>query len=98
MATNEQKAALANFGKLAGLAFQVFDDLLDVTGSSEKTGKPSNADAARSKPAFPTIIGVEKSIERAHDLRDQALDELKHLPGETDTLEWLAAYAVDRDR
>ena len=97
-ATDEQKDALANFGKLTGLAFQVFDDLLDVTGNSAKTGKPSHADAARSKPAFPATIGVEKSIERAHELRDQALAELKHLPGETDTLEWLAAYAVDRDR
>ena len=97
-ASNLQKDALSRFGSLTGLAFQVFDDLLDVTGNSELTGKPSQADAARSKPAFPAIIGVEKSIERAHELRDQALDELKHLPGETDTLEWLAAYAVDRDR
>jgi geranylgeranyl pyrophosphate synthase len=83
---------------LTGLAFQVFDDLLDVTGTSEITGKPSQADAARSKPAFPAIIGVEKSLRRAHELRDQAQMELRHLPGETDTLEWLAAYAVDRDR
>ena len=90
--------ALARFGKLAGLAFQVFDDLLDVTGTSEKMGKPSHADAARSKPTFPAIIGMEKSIKRAQELRDQALIELKHLPGNTDTLEWLAAYAVDRDR
>ena len=97
-ATNEQNEALSSFGKLTGLAFQVFDDLLDVTGTSEATGKPSQADAARSKPAFPAIIGVEKSIKRAQELRDQALSELKHLPGETDTLEWLAAYAVDRDR
>jgi farnesyl diphosphate synthase len=98
MATDGQNAALANFGKATGLAFQVFDDLLDVTGSSDVTGKPSQADAARSKPAFPAIIGVEKSIQRSHELRDQALAELQHLPGETDTLEWLAAYAVDRDR
>ena len=97
-ATSKQYDALSSFGKLAGLAFQVFDDLLDVTGSSEITGKPSQADAARSKPAFPAIIGVKKSIERAHELRDQALSELKYLPGKTDTLEWLAAYAVDRDR
>jgi geranylgeranyl diphosphate synthase, type II len=97
-ATSEQNEALSSFGKLTGLAFQVFDDLLDVTGTSEATGKPSQADAARSKPAFPAIIGVEKSIKRAQELRDQALSELKHLPGETDTLEWLAAYAVDRDR
>jgi len=90
--------ALSRFGELTGLAFQVFDDLLDVTGTSEMTGKPSQADAARSKPAFPAIIGVEKSLQRAHELRDQAHLELAHLPGETDTLEWLAAYAVDRDR
>jgi len=96
-ATTEQRNALAQYGKLTGLAFQVFDDLLDVTGSSEITGKPSHADAARSKPAFPAIIGIEKSLARAHELRDQALNELKQLPGETDALEWLAAYAVDRD-
>lgn len=93
-----QVSALSRFGQLTGLAFQVFDDLLDVTGSSEVTGKPSQADAARSKPAFPAIIGVERSLQRAHELRDQALIELNHLPGETDTLKWLAAYSVDRDR
>jgi len=97
-ATIEQNRALSSFGKLTGLAFQVFDDVLDVTGTSEITGKPSQADAARSKPAFPAIIGVKKSIQRAHELRDQALGELQHLPGETDTLKWLAAYTVDRDR
>lgn len=94
----EQINALANFGRLTGLSFQVFDDLLDATGNSELTGKPSRADAARLKPAFPAVIGLEKSLQRAHDLRDQALKELDHLPGETDTLEWLAAFAVDRDR
>lgn len=97
-ATEEQTSVLARYGKLTGLAFQVFDDLLDVTGSSEITGKPSQADAARSKPAFPAIIGVERSIERAKELRDQALYGLKQLPGDTDALEWLAAYSVDRDR
>ncbi|MDX2415869.1 MAG: polyprenyl synthetase family protein [Xanthomonadales bacterium] len=98
MAPEPQVSALSRFGQLTGLAFQVFDDLLDVTGSTEITGKPSQADAARSKPAFPAIIGVEKSLQRAHDLRDQAQMELNHLPGETDTLKWLAAYSVDRDR
>ena len=97
-ASEEQNTALARYGKLTGLAFQVFDDLLDVTGSSEVTGKPSQADAARSKPAFPAIIGMDRSIERARELRDQALSELKKLPGETDALEWLAVYSVDRDR
>ena len=98
MAPEPQIKALSRFGQLTGLAFQVFDDLLDVTGHTEVTGKPSQADAARSKPAFPAIIGVEKSLHRAQELRDQALKELNHLPGETDTLKWLAAYTVDRDR
>jgi len=97
-ATPAQINALSRFGQLTGLAFQVFDDVLDVTGDSEVTGKPSQADAARLKPAFPAIIGVEESLKRAHELRDQALLELRHLPGETDTLEWLATYTVDRDR
>jgi geranylgeranyl diphosphate synthase type II len=97
-ATEAQINALSRFGKLTGLAFQIFDDVLDVTGDSEITGKPSQADAARLKPAFPAIIGVRKSLDRAHELRDLALLELRHLPGETDTLEWLATYTVDRDR
>ena len=96
--TTSQNNALARYGKLTGLAFQVFDDLLDVTDDTENTGKPSQADAARSKPAFPETIDVQRSIERANELRDQAVMELKNLPGETDTLEWLATYAVDRDR
>ena len=97
-APGSQVNALSSYGQLIGLAFQVFDDLLDVIGNSDVTGKPSRADAARLKPAFPAIIGVEKSLERAHELRDSALMELTHLPGDTDTLEWLAGYAVDRDR
>lgn len=90
--------ALSKFGKLTGLAFQVFDDLLDVTGDTKLTGKPSQADAARLKPAFPSIIGEQKSFERAYQLRDLALESLAILPGNTDALAWLAGYSVDRDR
>lgn len=97
-APEPQINALSRFGQLTGLAFQVFDDVLDVTGNPEVTGKPSQADAARLKPAFPAIIGMKKSLQRAQELRDQAQMELNHLPGETDTLKWLAAYTVDRDR
>ena len=97
-APEPQINALSRFGQLTGLAFQVFDDVLDVTGNSEVTGKPSRADAARLKPAFPAIIGMKKSLQRAYELRDQAQMELNYLPGETDTLKWLAAYTVDRDR
>ncbi len=97
-ADQKQHNALSAYGKLTGLAFQVFDDVLDVTASSEMTGKPSQADAARSKPAFPSITGLEKSLQRAHQLRDQAIEELRNLTGDTTILRWLAGYAVDRRR
>jgi farnesyl diphosphate synthase len=97
-ASRSQLDALSRFGALTGLAFQIFDDLLDVTGHSDVTGKPSQADAARSKPAFPSIIGTKQSFERAYELRDQALEQLEDLPGNTDALVWLAGYSVDRDR
>ena len=97
-ATSAQHDALSRFGRLTGLAFQIFDDILDVTGNSNITGKPSQADAARLKPAFPSIIGTKKSVERAYELRDQALAQLDVLPGNTDALVWLAGYSVDRDR
>ncbi len=97
-ADGSRVTALARYGKLTGLAFQVFDDLLDVTGSSELTGKPSQADAARSKPAFPSVIGVGKSLERATELRDLALASLHPLGGDVDTLMWLAGYSVNRKR
>ncbi|MGD8384366.1 MAG: polyprenyl synthetase family protein [Lysobacterales bacterium] len=97
-ASAAERTALDRYGQSTGLAFQVFDDLLDVTGDSETIGKPSQADAARAKPTFPSVIGMEASYERAHQLRDEALAELPGLPGETDALAWLAGYAVDRKR
>jgi len=97
-AGESERTALEHYGRLTGLAFQVFDDLLDVTGDSETIGKPSQADAARAKPTFPSVIGVPASYRRAYQLRDEALAELAALPGPTDALAWLAGYAVDRKR
>ena len=97
-ADRTQFEALSRYGKLTGLAFQVFDDLLDVTGNSDIIGKPSQSDAARLKPAFPSIIGIQKSFGRAYELRDEALESLHSLPGNVDALAWLTGYSVDRDR
>ena len=93
-----QKDALSDYGRLTGLAFQVFDDLLDVIASSQDTGKPSQADQARSKPAFPSIIGVDRSYERAFQLRDEAIAKLDLIDGDTTLLKLLAGYSVDRKR
>jgi geranylgeranyl pyrophosphate synthase len=89
---------LAHFGDSIGLAFQIHDDILDVAGNSELTGKNTLADAALAKPTFVSVLGLEESRRQAQELRDQALSSLDHVPGDTRTLAWLAGYVVSRDR
>jgi geranylgeranyl pyrophosphate synthase len=89
---------LAAYGDAIGLAFQVHDDILDVTGNSEVTGKATLADMALDKPTFPSLLGLEASRQRARDLRDHALESIGDLPGDTTTLAWLADYVISRDR
>lgn len=88
---------LARYGERVGLAFQIHDDVLDVTGSSELIGKSTRKDAAAHKPTFPSVIGLEESQAFAAKVRDEALQELGGFPGHTDCLEWLAHYAIDRE-
>lgn len=90
-------ASLERYGQRVGLAFQIHDDILDVTGSSQTVGKSTQKDAAREKPTFPGIIGLDGSLAQATRLRDEALQEIRHFPGNTDWLEWLAGYAIARE-
>ena len=96
-ASDDQLQRLDRYGECVGLAFQIHDDVLDVTASSQQTGKPTHADAARNKPAFPSVIGVDASRERAEALVAKAIDALQGLPGDTDMLRWLAEYAIHRE-
>ena len=89
---------LSAYGECIGLAFQVHDDILDVTGNSKLTGKSTLADAALNKPTFPSILGLENSRRRALELRDEAIFHLQHIKGDARGLEWLARYVVSRDR
>jgi len=91
-------AHLSKFGECIGLAFQVHDDILDVTGNSELTGKSTLADAAMNKPTYPSILGLENSRKRAQDLRDEAVFHLQHIDGDKEGLIWLAHYVISRDR
>ena len=80
-----------------GLAFQIHDDILDVTGTAEQTGKSTQKDAQQQKPTFPGLLGLEESRKQANRLRDRALAELREFPGDCSTLAWLATFAVERD-
>jgi len=88
----------STYGKSVGLAFQVHDDILDVIGDSQVTGKLSQADSALNKPTFPSILGLEDSRQRAQSLRNEALEALDELPGDTSIMAWLATYVISRDR
>lgn len=96
--TPRQLAALSDFGYHVGLAFQVIDDILDVTQSSEQLGKTAGKDSAAQKATYPAIVGLEKSRQIAAGLTAKAFAALKPFRGRAVALEALAAHLLRRDR
>ena len=96
-ANDDTSSRFSDFGECLGLAFQIHDDILDVTGDSALTGKSSRADAALNKPTFPSILGLDESRRRAIALCDEAISNLEGFQGDASTLIWLADYVVSRD-
>jgi farnesyl diphosphate synthase len=90
--------ALDRYAKCVGLAYQIRDDVLDVSGETERTGKASGADAARRKPTYPALLGLARSEELARSLHEEALQSLASLDARGDPLRWLSAFIVDRPR
>lgn len=90
--------AVTQFGHGLGLAFQVIDDILDVTQSSEILGKSAGKDIAAKKATYPAVIGLEKSRAEARRLTRQAHDALSVFrDGEADPLHCLANYLLERE-
>ena len=93
-----QLKALTDFGYHVGLAFQVIDDILDVTQTSEKLGKTAGKDTKAQKATYPSIVGLEKSRKIAAQLTDKAFNALKPFRGQAAALEALAEFLLKRDR
>jgi len=91
-------AALTDFGYHVGLAFQVIDDILDVTQTSDKLGKTAGKDIAVQKATYPSIVGLEKSRKIAEQLTAKAFAALKPFKGHAVALEALAGFLLKRDR
>jgi len=89
--------ALDRYAKCVGLAFQIQDDILDVEGETETLGKKAGADSARNKATYPSILGLERSKQRARGLRDDAVAALDPLSSAAEPLRWLAEYIVSRE-
>jgi geranylgeranyl diphosphate synthase type II len=96
-ATAPRLAGLTVFGQSLGLAFQVIDDILDVTQTSEKLGKSAGKDIAAQKATYPAIFGLEKSRREAHRLTAQAHKALEPFGEKAATLRALADYLLERD-
>lgn len=87
---------LDRYARWMGLAFQVWDDVLDVEGTTTELGKPQGSDQARNKPTYPAILGLSESKERAQEFLERALHSLKALGNRGQLLAALAGYVVNR--
>ncbi|MFP4147184.1 MAG: polyprenyl synthetase family protein [Halorhodospira sp.] len=90
------REALDRYASRIGLAFQIHDDVLDIEGDAEALGKEQGADAARDKPTYPSILGLDHSRELAERLAGEAIDALQGLEAGADCLRGLAAFCIQR--
>jgi geranylgeranyl diphosphate synthase type II len=96
--TSAQLKALTDFGYHVGLAFQVIDDILDVTQTSEQLGKTAGKDTRSQKATYPAIVGLEKSRQIAENLTAKAFAALKTFKDRAVALEALAEFLLKRDK
>src|SRR5713226_2388922 len=90
-------SAITKFGRALGLAFQIIDDILDVTQTSEKLGKSAGKDVAAQKATYPAIIGLDKSRAEAKRLTKQAHAALSTFGAKGDALHALANHLLERE-
>ncbi len=90
-------AALTQYGEQVGLAFQIVDDLLDVTGEDAKLGKRARSDAVHAKVTYPAAYGVERSRQIAARLTEEAIEVLRPLGAAGQRLQNLAQYLLTRE-
>ena len=95
-ATESELAALTEYSEKAGLAFQVADDVLDATATSETLGKTAGKDAAVQKATYTALYGVEGARRRAQQLCDEALAALEPIERNTEPLSELARFIITR--
>ncbi|RUR31369.1 (2E,6E)-farnesyl diphosphate synthase [Vreelandella nanhaiensis] len=89
--------ALTRYARAIGLAFQIHDDVLDVTGDTATLGKTSGADSARAKPTYPSLLGLDGAQQKARILIDEAIAALAPLGEQAAPLAELAHYMIERD-
>lgn len=92
-----QLAQLSAYGRHLGLAYQITDDILDITGDAAKLGKPVGSDIKNNKATFPALFGLEQSRQMAKQAVDAAVKALDELPGDTAKLTIMAQSLIGRE-
>ncbi len=95
-ADDAQRKALGIYSRAIGLAFQVQDDILDVTAETQILGKQQGADLSRNKPTYVSLLGLTQARAKAQHLCEQAIEALSEFGSGADQLRALAHYIVQR--
>ena len=93
----EAHQSLVQYAEDLGLAFQVHDDILDVTSDTGTLGKPQGSDIAANKSTYPALLGLDEAKAKAHELQHSALQALSCLPYNSEKLEAFAHFIIQRN-
>lgn len=93
----EEIIALETFGNKIGIAFQIVDDILDLTGDDATLGKPAGSDLKHDKATYPKLVGLEESKRLARDAEGEALLALERFGERGERLRQIARYIVERN-
>lgn len=97
-ASNDELSVLNQIAKNVGLAFQIQDDILDVTSTTEELGKPVHSDEKNEKTTYVTIHGIEKSQEMVRTLSEEAIEQLKSFHKKDEFLNQFIQYLITRKK
>lgn len=92
----QQRRTLCRYGEVAGLAFQIADDILDIVSDQQKLGKDVGSDQRRGKATYPALLGLDGARKRARELREMAFAALEGFGDSARPLREIASYIVDR--
>lgn len=96
--SEEQVGAIAVYGDAVGLAFQIADDILDIEGDPEKTGKKTGGDARKKKITYPSVLGLKESKRIQQEMVNKAISALERFDRKADPLRQLASYIIERQQ
>ncbi len=95
-ASKDEFHVLTRYGECIGLAFQIADDILDIEGNKDETGKDIGSDIAKEKVTYPSVIGISESKNLAKELIGKAIEAISTLGEKAEPLREIARYIIER--